>query len=103
MGASESIVVQPSFTQVDENRYNDRLEILPPIAWCSKGFLVGEPYTHRTCRVTGKVRPTYTAMVVRSDATGKRYYESKSDSDSTLTISEWRALDVRTLQIEGVS
>lgn len=87
---------QPVFKPCSEERYHEMLEVLPPIAWMNKGFLVGEPWTHRTCKVTGMVQPAYTAMVVRKGALGG-YYESTV----ALTVAEWRALDVRTLTIQG--
>lgn len=39
------------------------LECLPPALQTAVGFLVGEPYSHRDCRVTGKAGvPTFTAF-----------------------------------------
>lgn len=86
------------FKPCDEKRYNDMLEILPPIAWVRKGFLIGEPYSHRTCRLTNTVRPTYTAMVHHRGALGEHYFESTS----SLTVPEWNALNPNTLTIDGV-
>jgi hypothetical protein len=45
-----------------EARYDEMLGILPPALWVGKGFLVGEPYDHRKCKITGKVSPTYSAF-----------------------------------------
>lgn len=32
--------------QVTKDRYHEMLEILPPVKWTEKGFLVGEPTSH---------------------------------------------------------
>jgi len=42
-----------------EERYEEMLEILPPIAFDGNNFLVGEPFTHRVCSVTGNFSATY--------------------------------------------
>jgi hypothetical protein len=44
-----------------EERYDEMLGILPPALMLGKGFLVGEPFDHRTCSVTKVVRASYGA------------------------------------------
>ena len=46
---------------VSEERYDEMLEVLPPAAYGSGGFLVGEPWDHHT--LTG--RPRYQAFIKR--------------------------------------
>jgi len=71
--------------EITEAQYHDALEVLPPALWLSKGFLLGEPETHRTCTVCNQVRPTYAAYVTW-DA---RYFAGPS-----MTVLEFRALKV---------
>lgn len=73
------------FKECDEERYGEMLGVVFPVAWVSKGFLMGEPLSHRTCDKTGHYLATYRAMVRHGD----RYYESTRG----LTVPEWRALD----------
>lgn len=42
-----------------EERYDEMLGCLPPIAFDGRNFLVGEPMTHRVCTITGNLAPTY--------------------------------------------
>ncbi len=74
--------------RVDSDRYYEMLEVLPPAHWTGKGFLVGEPATHRTCKITGTVRPTFAAFI----ALKGRYYEGPD-----MTITEFDVFDVREL------
>jgi len=89
--SSASVRFKPCFKPSTQRRFDEKLEILPPIAWISKGFLVGEPWTHRECHVTHRYLPAYQAMV----KVGARYFESCEG----LTVPEWRALDPVTLQV----
>ncbi len=93
MGSETSTA--PAFKPCDLKRYDELLEVLPPLAWVRKGFLVGEPWSHRECTITGKYLPTYQAMVCQSALNG-RYFESTSG----ITVPEWRALNPVTLKIE---
>ena len=52
------------FKECTEKRFDEMLGILPPALWIGKGFLVGEPMTHRVCKVQGYVCPTYSAFIV---------------------------------------
>jgi hypothetical protein len=45
--------------ECSEERYDEMLGVLPPALWLSKGFLVGEPFDHRKCKVTNVVRASY--------------------------------------------
>jgi hypothetical protein len=71
-----------------EERYDEMLGILPPALWVGKGFLVGEPYDHRKCKITGKIAPTYAAFF---NAFG-RYFEGDA-----LTVAEFVNFDVNDL------
>jgi hypothetical protein len=75
--------------EVDETRYNEMLEILPPAVWIPKGFLVGEPWNHRICKVSGQFRPTYAPFVSYRD----KFYEC----DEPMTGPEFRAFDPSTI------
>jgi hypothetical protein len=55
---------------------------MPPV---SIGFLVGEPFDHRQCKVTGDVRASYAAFV----AHGGKFYEGPN-----MTVPEFRRLTV---------
>jgi hypothetical protein len=68
--------------EIDERRYNEALEILPPALWLANRFLLGEPADHRRCAITKKVMPTYSAFFF---AYG-RYFES-----DPMTMAEFRA------------
>jgi hypothetical protein len=89
--SNASVRFKPRFKPSTQRRFDEQLEVLPPIAWGSKGFLVGEPWMHRECHVTGRYLPAYQAMVT----VGERYLESCEG----LTVPEWRALNPVTLQI----
>ncbi len=84
------------FKACDERRYNDRFEVLPPIGVSRKGFLVSEPWSHRTCTVTAQYRPTYMALVAHRGPLGTHYFESTSG----LTMPEWEAVNPGSLKIE---
>lgn len=46
-----------------EERYDYMMGVLPPALMHHGGFLVGEPFHHRTCRITGRISPTYAAFI----------------------------------------
>ncbi|MGU3387209.1 hypothetical protein ACLBYG_22055 [Methylobacterium sp. D53M] len=67
----------------------EMLNIVPPACQTSFGFLVGEPESHRTCRITGRAwQPTFAAFA-ETDTLGS--YEATE----ALTVAEFRALSVR--------
>jgi hypothetical protein len=68
--------------EVSDERYNEMLEVLPPALWLANRFLVGEPTSHRRCKITNKVMPTYAPFIF---AFG-RYYEG-----DPMTPAEFRA------------
>lgn len=72
-----------------EERYYEMLEILPPAAHTSRGFLVGEAYDHRQCAVTGNLAPRFTAFAFRLNDLGDAndYFEC----ERPLTVNEFRA------------
>jgi len=69
-------------------RYDEMLGVLPPALMLGYGFLVGEPFDHRTCKVTGDTRASFAAFVVRRG----EYYEGPH-----MTMPEFRALDLNTI------
>lgn len=68
----------------DEKTYIYGLEVLPPAFWIEKGFLVGEPMTHRVCTVTKVVRATYSAFIQLHG----QHYEGPD-----LTVPEFKLVD----------
>lgn len=74
--------------ECSEERYDEMLGILPPAVWLSKGFLVGEPCTHRTCRIHQVTRPTYASFFQKDG----KFYEGDD-----LTLSEFLKFDINTL------
>ena len=65
----------------DEARYNEMLNVLPPVCWTSFGFMVGEPIDHHA----GTGRPRYDAFLQRRD--GTYWYASRP-----LTTQEFREI-----------
>jgi len=65
-------------------RYDEMLGVLPPAIWLSKGFLVGEPFEHRTCKVTNIVRASYAAFFQKNG----KFYEGDN-----MTMPEFKAFD----------
>lgn len=63
-----------------EDRFEDMLCCLPPIGWCNKGFLVGEPWDHEA--KTGQ--PRYQAF--------RKTLDGFLCSSRPLTVKEWSAL-----------
>jgi hypothetical protein len=70
------------------DRYDEMLGVLPPALWLSKGFLVGEPFDHRTCKVTHVVRASYAAFLQRNG----KFYEGDD-----MTVPEFRTFDLSSL------
>jgi hypothetical protein len=75
--------------EVSESRYDEMLGCLPPALWLWYGFLVGEPFDHRRCKITGHVLPSYAAFVKKDD----KYYEGPN-----LTEPEFRGLHLSEVQ-----
>lgn len=71
-----------TWKEVTEDRYNDMLNVIPPLAWVSKGFLVGEAWTHKICSINHRMSSAFQAMV-RSNG---QYYECLEP----MTVAEWR-------------
>ena len=69
--------------EVDEARFDEMLGVLPPALHLSKGFLVGEPFDHRTCTITGHTMPSYAAFLQH----GGKFYEGPN-----MTVPEFRNL-----------
>ena len=74
--------------EVSEARYDEMLGCLPPALWLAKGFLVGEPFDHRQCKVTDLCKPTYAAFI---------RHDSKFYGGPNMTADEFKAFDVRNL------
>lgn len=74
--------------EVSAERYDEMLGCLPPAIWLAKGFLVGEPYDHRICKITGTLRATYTPLFHHKG----RYYEG-----DPMTVPEFKNFDVNLL------
>ena len=70
------------WTEITEEQYLDALDILPPAIVTPHGFLQGEPFDFRTCRITRKFRATYSAYVE---------YKNKFYSGGNLTVAEFEA------------
>lgn len=68
--------------RIDESRYWEMLGMLPPAAQTGFGFLLGEPYSHRDCTVTGKFAPTFYAFAEHGGA----FFEATSH----LTVAEFK-------------
>jgi hypothetical protein len=74
-----------TFKEVDEARYDEMLGVLPPALWIGKGFLVGEPFDHRTCKATGRLTASFAAFI--------RYRGKYYESEEAMTAAEFRAFD----------
>ena len=72
-----------AWKQVDEKRYDEMLNALPPYCFTHQGFLVGEPMRDKKCGVTGKLIAAYTAFCYHN----MRFYEA----DDPMTPPEFRA------------
>lgn len=73
-----------TWKRVSAERYEDLLNILPPIDFDGNSFLVGEAADHRVCTRSGKLNASYTGLV----CIGTDYYESLDP----LTRREFREL-----------
>jgi hypothetical protein len=82
--------VRMAIKEVTEERYDEMLDMLPPALWVGKGFLVGEPFDHRKCNITGKMSATYTAFF---HAKG-RYFEG-----DPMTTAEFVNFDISELPL----
>jgi hypothetical protein len=72
--------------RISAEEYDERLNVLPPLAWTSKGFLLCEPYDH--CYQTGQ--PRYHAFLRRGG--GGPYPADHYTSTRPITLVEWRAV-----------
>jgi hypothetical protein len=69
-------------------RYDEMLGVLPPERMSGWGFLVGEPSSHRRCKITGDVRADYAAF---------QRVEGRCYAGPNLTIPEWLELSPATV------
>ena len=51
-------IAHASYVHCSEDQMDYALGVVPPI-YVGNGFLMGEPETHRECRITGNYLPTY--------------------------------------------
>jgi hypothetical protein len=84
-----------TWKQVDGERYREALEALPPIAWSSKGFLLGEAWTHKTCGVLNVEKAAFHAFASMADGT---FLECAAP----LTVAEFKAMTADQI-LEGVT
>lgn len=69
-----------TWERVTEQQYNEMRDVLPPLCFTSRGFLVGEPVDHHA----GSGRPRFQAYIARLG----HYYRSTRP----LTVQEYRDL-----------
>lgn len=74
--------------ECSEERCAEMLGILPPALMLDRGFLVGEPFDHLTCKVTNVVRASYAAFFQKNG----KFYEG-----GNMTVPEFRAFDLSVL------
>lgn len=67
--------------------YDYGLNCLMPRVWLSKGFLVGEPYSTKTCNITLKVATTHTAFIKHDHC----FYKASEP----MTVEEFRRLTIQ--------
>lgn len=48
--------------EINAERYDEMLGVLPPEIMTGLGFLVGEPFSHVPCPVTGRIAPNFAAF-----------------------------------------
>ena len=81
--------VRPAiWKRVTEERYDDMLNVLPPLAWVGHGFLVGEAWDQDS-----NGTPRFTALLRRPDG----FFESLYP----LSVSDWRWLDPSAITIKA--
>lgn len=70
------------WTEIKREEYYEALEVLPPALVTAHGFLQGELFDFRTCKVTAAFRATYAAYVEHD---GEFY------SGGHLTVAEFKS------------
>lgn len=73
-----------TWKQIDNSRYDEMCDVMPPIAHTSSGFLMGEPMDHNA-----EGRAMYMAFVA---VNGKRY-----ECSEPLTVAQFRAVNLATV------
>jgi hypothetical protein len=85
--SDHTMILRPAkliWVEVDEARYDEMLNILPPAIWIEYGFMVGEPWDHGP---DGRPRfPTFVKL-------RGHYYEATLP----MTVGEFKALDLSTV------
>jgi len=75
-----------TYTDTTAERFDEMLGVLPPAWYGEHGFLVGEPMTHRPCRITGHYAPTYEAYF--------HLHGVYRVADDDMTVKEFKAVTV---------
>ncbi|MEG9437409.1 hypothetical protein JAO29_14730 [Edaphobacter sp. HDX4] len=69
----------PTLKPCTEARYWEMLEIIPPAIMDGKGFMVGEPWSHRQCTVSQRHdQPTFAGFFKY----GKQFFEAENPCNS---------------------
>ncbi len=78
------------WVEVTEERYDYMLCVLPPEIMLKGGFLVGEPTSHRRCKMTNCFKPTFDGFkrVGSYDDADCKFFATSEP----VTISEFKAL-----------
>jgi hypothetical protein len=81
------------FVEITAEKYDDMLNILPPILWAGGAFMVSEPNDHRKCRAKPDewMYPTYHGYW---QLDGKHYA-----ADTDLTVAEFKAITGHDMRI----
>jgi hypothetical protein len=74
-----------TWTKTTEDKYQEMLEILPPAAWTSLGFLVGEPWDHNA--------EGYARYEAYAEVNGKYLVSTKP-----MTIGEFKKLNTSSIK-----
>ncbi len=78
-----------SWKEITKDEYWEMLEVLPPAAMTSLGFLVGEPLDHGACPITGRFGARFEAFA----KVGDRYFVA----NQAMTVLGFRAVTAKDL------
>jgi hypothetical protein len=81
------VILRPAkltWVRIDEARYDEMLNILPPAVWLPYGFMVGEAWDH-----DADDRSRFAAFVRK----GKHFYEATLP----MTVADFRSLDLSSI------
>lgn len=80
-------MIKTTWKRCTRDAYWWSFECLPPAAMRYSGFLVGEPYSFRTCAVTGKQTETFTAFMTTKVGAKEAFFKA----ETPLTLAEFNA------------